>query len=124
MDDMRLVPASNEPARQPEIPRYANGLRNIRAGPSTSRQTSASWLNAIEGFFAKLTNRRLKRGVFRSVAELQAAIESFIAETDADPKPRLDGTPKPHPRCCQTRERKVRVDPLAQRSCSAAILVA
>jgi transposase len=49
--------------------------------------TSASWLNAIEGFFAKLTNRRLKRGVFRSVAELQAAIVRFIAETNADPKP-------------------------------------
>jgi DDE superfamily endonuclease/Homeodomain-like domain len=32
--------------------------------------TSASWLNAVEGFFAKLTNRRLKRGAFRSVAEL------------------------------------------------------
>ena len=28
---------------------------------------------------------------------------------------RLDGTRKPHPRCCQTRERKVRVDPLARR---------
>jgi hypothetical protein len=36
--------------------------------------TSASWLNAVEGFFAKLTRQRLKRGVFRSVAELQAAI--------------------------------------------------
>jgi transposase len=36
--------------------------------------TSASWLNAIEGFFAKLTRRRLKRGVFRSVVDLQAAI--------------------------------------------------
>jgi len=36
--------------------------------------TSASWLNAVEGFFAKLTKRRLKRGVFRSVVELQAAI--------------------------------------------------
>src|SRR6266446_7547133 len=49
--------------------------------------TSASWLNAVEGFFAKLTRRRLRRGVFRSVAELQAAIERFIAETNADPKP-------------------------------------
>jgi transposase len=29
--------------------------------------TSASWLNAIEGFFAKLTKKRLKRGVFRSL---------------------------------------------------------
>jgi transposase len=49
--------------------------------------TSASWLNAVEGFFAKLTNRRLKRGVFQSVAELQAAIERFVAQTNADPKP-------------------------------------
>jgi hypothetical protein len=33
--------------------------------------TSASWLNAVEGFFAILTKRRLKRGVFRSVVDLQ-----------------------------------------------------
>ena len=49
--------------------------------------TSASWLNAIEGFFAKLTRRRLKRGVFRSVVDLQAAINRFVEETNADPKP-------------------------------------
>ena len=49
--------------------------------------TSASWLNAVEGFFAKLTRRRLKRGVFRSVAELQAAILRFIDEVNHDPKP-------------------------------------
>jgi transposase len=49
--------------------------------------TSASWLNAVEGFFAKLTRRRLLRGVFRSLAELQAAILRFIDETNHDPKP-------------------------------------
>ena len=42
--------------------------------------TSCSWLNAVEGFFAKLTRRRLKYGVFTSVADLQAAIDRFIAE--------------------------------------------
>jgi transposase len=50
--------------------------------------TSCSWLNAVEGFFAKLTNRRLKRGVFRSIVDLQAAINRFVAEynkTDARP---------------------------------------
>ncbi|MCK5361854.1 MAG: IS630 family transposase, partial [Gammaproteobacteria bacterium] len=36
--------------------------------------TSCSWLNAVEGFFAKLSKRRLKRGVFRSIVDLQAAI--------------------------------------------------
>jgi transposase len=49
--------------------------------------TSASWLNAVEGFFAKLTRQRLKRGVFRSVAELQAAILRYIDEANHAPKP-------------------------------------
>jgi transposase len=49
--------------------------------------TSCSWLNAVEGFFAKLTKRRLKRGVFRSVVDLQATISRFVAETNNDPKP-------------------------------------
>jgi transposase len=49
--------------------------------------TSASWLNAVEGVFAKLTKRRLKRGVFRSIVELQAAINRFLAEVNADPQP-------------------------------------
>ena len=48
---------------------------------------SASWLNAVEGFFAKLTKRQLKRGVFRSIVDLQAAINRFLAETNQQPKP-------------------------------------
>ncbi len=49
--------------------------------------TSCSWLNAVEGFFAKLTKRRLKRGVFRSVIELQAAINRFLEEHNRQPRP-------------------------------------
>src|SRR5713101_4069275 len=49
--------------------------------------TSGSWLNAVEGFFAKLSKRRLKRGVFRSIVELQAAINRFLRETNDHPKP-------------------------------------
>jgi transposase len=49
--------------------------------------TSCSWLNAIEGFFARLTKRRLKRGIFCSVVELQAAINRFVAEHNTQPKP-------------------------------------
>jgi len=49
--------------------------------------TSCSWLNAVEGFFAKLSKRRLKRGVFRSVHELQIAINRFVAATNNMPKP-------------------------------------
>jgi transposase len=49
--------------------------------------TSCSWLNAVEGYFAKLFKQRLKRGVFRSVAELRSAIKRFIEETNQMPKP-------------------------------------
>jgi transposase len=49
--------------------------------------TSTSWLNAVEGFFAKLTTRRLKRAAFRSLADLKAAINRFVAETNSNPKP-------------------------------------
>ena len=49
--------------------------------------TSSSWLNAVEGFFAKLSRRRLKRGVFHSVLDLQAAINRFLAEHNLNPKP-------------------------------------
>lgn len=49
--------------------------------------TSCSWLNAVEGFFAKLSKRRLERGVFRSVVDLQAAINRFVTEHNHQPKP-------------------------------------
>src|SRR5215467_2725697 len=49
--------------------------------------TSCSWLNAVENFFATLTKRRLKRGVFRSIVDLQAAINRYLAEHNHKPKP-------------------------------------
>jgi transposase len=49
--------------------------------------TSCSWLNAVEGYFAKLSKQRLKRGVFRSVVDLQEAINRYLAETNQAPKP-------------------------------------
>jgi transposase len=49
--------------------------------------TSGSWLNAVEGFFAKLTRRRLKRGVFPSLVALQEAINRFIEHHNQEPTP-------------------------------------
>ena len=49
--------------------------------------TSASWLNAVEGFFAKLTRRRLQRGVFHSLVDLQAAINRYLADHNQNPRP-------------------------------------
>lgn len=49
--------------------------------------TSASWLNLIERFFAEITTKRIRRGVFASVTELEDAIEDYLMRHKADPKP-------------------------------------
>jgi transposase len=49
--------------------------------------TSASWLNMVERWFRDLTSKRLQRGVFGSVPQLIAAIESYIAQMNRSPKP-------------------------------------
>jgi hypothetical protein len=47
----------------------------------------ASRVNAVENFFSKMTRQRIRRGVFRSIADLQAAINAYLAEHNASPKP-------------------------------------
>lgn len=49
--------------------------------------TSASWLNAVERFFAELTQKRLRRGVFRSVLDLTEAIDAYLEEQNQQLKP-------------------------------------
>ena len=49
--------------------------------------TSGSWLNAVENFFSVITRRAIRRGVFKSVADLQKAIRDYIHQHNADPKP-------------------------------------
>jgi transposase len=49
--------------------------------------TSASWLNLVERFFAEITTKRIRRGVFRSVADLEEAIQDYLDRHNADPKP-------------------------------------
>jgi transposase len=51
--------------------------------------TSASWLNMVERFFAEITRDRIRRGAFKSVAELKAAIMQYLENHNADPKPFL-----------------------------------
>ena len=76
--------------------------------------TSSSWLNAVEGFFAKLSKRRLKHGVFRSVVDLQAAINRFVAEHNENPKPFIwTRRPRQDHRSSQTWASNVGFNPLA-----------
>ena len=71
--------------------------------------TSASWLNAVEGFFAKLTRRRLKRGVFRSVVDLQSPSTASSPRQTPIPNPSSGPPTQTRPRRRQTREANVKV---------------
>ena len=50
-------------------------------------RTSASWLNAVEGFFSAITRRRIRRGVFTSVDDLEDAIKRYIVDHNRHAKP-------------------------------------
>jgi transposase len=49
--------------------------------------TSASWINLVERFFGLITDDAIRRGVFHSVAELKIAIEAYLEQHNAEPKP-------------------------------------
>ena len=49
--------------------------------------TYGSWINLVERWFAEITNKRIRRGIFRSVKELEAAIRDYIDVHNEDPNP-------------------------------------
>jgi len=49
--------------------------------------THGSWINLVERWFAELTNKRIRRGVFRSVKDLETAIRQYIEVHNEDPTP-------------------------------------
>jgi len=49
--------------------------------------THSSWLNQVERFFARITNERIRRGVFQSVTDLDRAIKEYIAAHNKNPRP-------------------------------------
>jgi transposase len=49
--------------------------------------TGSSWLNQVERWFAKITDQRIRRGVFQAVKELENAILDYIKTNNEDPKP-------------------------------------
>lgn len=49
--------------------------------------TSSSWLNLVERWFAEITNKRIRRGIFKSVKDLEQAIYDYIQHNNKNPKP-------------------------------------
>lgn len=71
--------------------------------------TSSSWLNLVERWFGELTGKRIRRGVFVSVADLKSAIDEFLAAWNENPKPlvwtaTVDSIVEKLSRCRQTLE--------------------
>ena len=49
--------------------------------------TSSSWVNLVDRRFAAFTEKQLRRGVFRSIRELEQAIDHCIEQQNAEPRP-------------------------------------
>ena len=49
--------------------------------------TSASWLNLVQRFFGLITDDAIRRGVFKSIDDLEATIQNYLENHNADPKP-------------------------------------
>jgi transposase len=49
--------------------------------------TSSSWLNLVERWFREITDKRIRRGSFHSVGELEQAIQDYMAHNNQQPKP-------------------------------------
>ena len=52
-----------------------------------SGTASASWLNIVERFFAEITSKRIRRGSYTSVDDLETAIYDYLAKHNTKPKP-------------------------------------
>jgi transposase len=82
--DLHLILDNYAVHKSPSVKRW---LARHRRFQLHFTPTSASWANAVEGFFSRLTNQRLRRGAFRSILELHRAIDDYLVEHNADPKP-------------------------------------
>lgn len=67
-------------------PKVLNWLKRHKRFHIHFTPTSSSWLNLIERWFREITDKRIRRGVFKSVPQLEQAIADFIENHNAHPK--------------------------------------
>ena len=82
--DVHVIVDNSSTHKTPEIHRWL--VRHPRFHLHFT-PTYSSWLNLVERWFAELTNKWLRRGTHRSTKELEAAISSWVATWNEDPKP-------------------------------------
>jgi transposase len=82
--DLHLIADNYAAHKTPEVKRWLE--RHPRFHMHFT-PTSASWLNLVERFFAEITRKRIRRGVFHSVVDLQMAINDYLDQHNTDPIP-------------------------------------
>jgi len=82
--DLHLVADNHATHKHPKVQAWLK--RNPRFHMHFT-PTSASWINQVERFFGLITEDRIRCGVFKSVAELETAIQQYLEHHNADPKP-------------------------------------
>lgn len=82
--DLHLIVDNYATHKHPNVQKW---LKRHRRFHMHFIPTSSSWLNLVERWFREITEKRIRRGVFKSVAELIAAIQAYIERHNSDPKP-------------------------------------
>ena len=81
--DLHLIVDNYATHKHPNVQRW---LKRHRRFHMHFTPTSSSWLNLVERWFRDITERRIRRGVFKSVAQLEQAIYDYIAHHNANPQ--------------------------------------
>lgn len=82
--DLHLIADNYSTHKHPKVKRWIKRHKRFHLH---FIPTSSSWLNLVERWFSEITRKRIRRGVFRSVKDLIAAIESYIRINNQNPKP-------------------------------------
>jgi transposase len=82
--DLHLIVDNYATHKTPTVKRW---LKRNRRFHLHFTPTSGSWLNMVERFFGEITRKRIRRGVFKGVDELEKAIMEYLKNHNADPKP-------------------------------------
>lgn len=82
--DLHLIVDNYGTHKHPKVQRW---LKRHKRFHMHFIPTSSSWLNVIERWFRNLTDRRIRRGAFQSVAQLEQTIYEYIEEHNTHPKP-------------------------------------
>jgi len=79
------------------IPRFGAWLERYKGFHFHLTPTSVSWLNAVEGFFAKLTRQRVKGVVFKGIVDFQGHHQPLPRRNQSEPRAiHLDRRPRRH----------------------------